>query len=523
MNRSTQFGLIGVALAFVAAGMLFVPRLGIAADEAIIANGIYDHGDPAYSLKFADLELPIMIMNRLGALKAWFFNGVFLFAPPRPIILRFPLLLLAAATLWLFFELLDRTMNRRAAWIGTLLLATDTSYLLLNSADYGQTTFQFVLKLAALVLLVRFHQNSDKRDLGYAFFLLGLGLWDKAVFGWVLFGLVAAAVAVFPREARKHLSPPNIAVAGLAMLAGALPLVVYNIARPLQTLRGESRLEQSAMPGRLQVLERTMDGDAMFGFLTATQPGPQPGQPNHWYQSLSLTVSRWTGHPHRNAMLVAAVAAMLIFLGKSSARKPILFGLIACAGIWLPMLLTAEAGTAARHVILLWPFHLIPVAAVLAQRLAVRGAILTALLCVWNLAVTNQYYADLIRNGPAIRWTDAMDPLQRYLTDLHVRRIVAADGGFMETMNLLGEGELPMYRPIYQAGASNEQSMEALLRDPSNVFVAHTREFALRPQERAALENLAQREQYQLEPLTTIQDRNGRPTFDVFRFRKLHL
>ena len=94
MNRSTQFGLIGVALAFVAAGMLFVPRLGIAADEAIIANGIYDHGDPAYSLKFADVELPIMIMNRLGALKAWFFNGVFLFAPPRPIILRLPLLLL---------------------------------------------------------------------------------------------------------------------------------------------------------------------------------------------------------------------------------------------------------------------------------------------------------------------------------------------------------------------------------------------------------------------------------------------
>src|SRR5579864_3610870 len=137
MSRWTQCALIALALAFVAAGMLFVPRLGIEADEAIITSGIYDHSNPWYSWKFADAELPIMLISYLGALKAWFYNGLFLFMPPRPMVLRLPMLLLAAGTLWLFFELLDRTVNRRAAWIGTLLLATDTSYLLLNTADYG--------------------------------------------------------------------------------------------------------------------------------------------------------------------------------------------------------------------------------------------------------------------------------------------------------------------------------------------------------------------------------------------------
>ena len=39
-------------------------------------------------------------------------------------------------------------------------------------------------------------------------------MWDKAVFAWVLFGLAIAAMAVFPREVRKHLSGANIAVAG---------------------------------------------------------------------------------------------------------------------------------------------------------------------------------------------------------------------------------------------------------------------------------------------------------------------
>jgi len=313
----------------------------------------------------------------------------------------------------------------------------------------------------------------------------------------------------------------NIAVAGAAFLAGALPLVIYNIHRPLETLRSNAHLEQTAVLGKAELLRRTMEGTAMFGFLTAVEPGPQPGQPNHWYQSLSLAASGLTGHPRRNAMLIVAMASALslLFLWRTPARQPILFGLITCAATWLPMVLTAGAGKAAQHVILLWPFHLIPIAAVLALLPLIPAALVIALLCGSNLAVTNQYYADLLINGPAIRWTDAMDPLQRYLTDLRPRRIVAADWGFMETMNLLSEGGLPMY----YAGTASEPALAAWLRDPSNIFVAHAPGLAFHPNERADLEDAARREHYQEEPLTTIQDRNGRPTFDVFRFRKLPL
>jgi hypothetical protein len=73
------------------------------------------------------------------------------------------------------------------------------------------------------------------------------------------------------------------------------------------------------------------------------------------------------------------------------------------------------------------------------------------------------------------------------------------------------------------ADTGSDQAIIALLRDPSNVFVAHAAGLAFHPQERAALEDAARREHYQEEPLTTIQDRNGRPAFDVFRFRKLQL
>jgi Dolichyl-phosphate-mannose-protein mannosyltransferase len=525
MSLWTRRGLIATCVAFVAAGMLFVPRLGIEADEAIVANGIYAHGDRWYSWKIGGAEVPVMLISYLGALKTWFYKGVFLLAPPRPISMRLPMLLFAATTLWLFFELLDRTVGRRAAWIGMLLLATDTSYLLLNMADYGPVTFQFVFKLAALVLLVRFDKGGNRRDLAWGFFLFGLGMWDKAVFAWVLFGLGIATVIVFPRELRRHLTRANIAVAGAAILAGSLPLVIYNIARPFETWRSNAHIGQTLLPYKTQILEKTMSGQLMFGFLTAQVPGPQPGAPKHWYQSLSLAVSRWTGRPHRNATVWAAIAAVLAlavlwkWLWNSPARRPILFGLIACAATWLPMVVTAGAGGAAHHAILLWPFQLLPIATVLARIPAGPAALVTALLCASNLAVTNQYYADLIVNGPALRWTDAMDPLERYLEDLHARRIVAADWGFMETMNLQSEGALPM--AYIETGS--DQDIAAMVRDPVNVFITHSPGLAFHPQERAALENAARRENYQEEPLTTIHDRNGRPTFDVFRFRKLQL
>ena len=170
--------------------------------------------------------------------------------------------------------------------------------------------------------------------------------------------------------------------------------------------------------------------------------------------------------------------------------------------------------------ILLWPFHLMMIAAAL-DRIPLRAAVtgLTVLLCASSAAVTNQYYTDLIRNGPTMRWTDAMDPLLRFLADMHARRIYVADWGIIETMNLLSEGALPMQ----QSDLSRDDAIRGMLRDPRNVFVAHAKGAAMHPNERAALEDLAQRDEYIEEPVATIMDRNGRPAFDVFRFRKLHL
>lgn len=518
--RWSPAALFVLAVCFTAGGLLFIPRMGIEVDEALVGAAIYPGNHPWYSWRIGQDEIPVMLISYLGALKGWFYNALFWFTPPRPMSLRLPTLLAAAATLWMFFAFLARAVSRRSAWIGTLLLATDTSYLLMNTIDYGPVTVQFVCKLAALALLVRFHQAARRADLAGACFLLGLAMWDKAIFAWVLFGLTIAAAAVFPRELRRHLSWPNLRVAVPAFVAGALPLIVYNIARPLETFRANAQVEQLAVWGKSVILTRAIDGYVFFGFMTAPEPGPLPGEPGRWYQSLSFTLSHWLGEPRHSLTLWATAAAIvsLPLLWRTPARRPGWFALIAGLGTWVPMVLTAGAGAAAQHVLLIWPFHLMLIAAALAviPNRALAGAA-TVLLCASGLAVTNQYYKELIRNGPAPRWTDAMDPLHRYLTDAHAPRVYVADWGILETMHLLSEGGLP----VQLADLSGGEGTRRMLAEPGGIFVAHT--VAMHPQERTALEAFAREENYIEEPVITIHDRNGRPAFDVFRFRKLHL
>jgi hypothetical protein len=426
--------------------------------------------------------------------------------------------LVAAAGIWLFFKLLDQTVSRRAAWIGAALLASDSSYLLLNTADYGPVTLQLFLKMAAMLLILRFHRTASRLSLAGGFLLLGVAMWDKAVFAWVLFGLALATLGVYRREVRQHLNARNIGIAAAATLLGGLPLVIYNFAHPLETLRANAKLEQAPVLAKADLLARTVDGYVLFGFLTAGEPGPDPGQPGHWFQSLSLRLAEWTRHPRHNLILVAFLIA-LPFLWRQDIRKPMLFALLLCLGTWLPMALTAGAGAAAQHTVLLWPFHLFVIAAALSRAPVKAAAAATAVLCLVNVAVTNQYYADLIRNGPAIRWTDAMDALNRNLLDSKAARVYTADWGFLETLNLINEGDLP----VFGVDPAQAEGVGRMIADVNGVFVSHVALYAYYPEWRASIEDLARRQGYEEQHLATISDRNGRPTFDVFRFRKLHL
>ena len=171
-----------------------------------------------------------MILSYLGALKTWVYDAVFIVFPPGPISLRLPTLLAGAATVWLFFLLLFRVAGRASAWLGALLLATDPSFLLNETIDFGPVAFHHLLKMGALLLILRFVDSRRILYLAIAFFFFGLAMWDKALYTWSLVGLGCATAAVYPAAVRRHVNAKAAGWALAGFVLGAAPLIVYNIA-----------------------------------------------------------------------------------------------------------------------------------------------------------------------------------------------------------------------------------------------------------------------------------------------------
>src|SRR5579863_424652 len=155
MTLRARGALAAILLLFIATALLFVSRPGVEADEALVVNGAI------YSWH----HIPLMLMSYMGALKAWFYLVLFDVVRPSPVSLRVPTILFGAVAIWLFFLLVDRTVGRRAAWIGALLLATDSMFVILEAIDYGPNALHFALKLGALLLLVRFHREGSAWEL----------------------------------------------------------------------------------------------------------------------------------------------------------------------------------------------------------------------------------------------------------------------------------------------------------------------------------------------------------------------
>jgi hypothetical protein len=523
------FLLFALCAAFVALGWPFLKRMGIEVDEALVGNGLFGRVLAWYSWRVFGHEIPVMLLSYLGALKNWLYAPIFAIWDPSVISVRLPTALLDAVTIALFWRLLKDVCGRTAAWIGAILLVTDTTYLLLATIDFGPVALQLFLKTAALVLFVRWHRNGRTALFAVAWFLLGLAFWDKAVFPWIAAGLAAGALAATPRIVRAAIRPGLVSIAAVAFCMGALPLIFYNIARPLDTIRSNAKVSSFGFIPKLGIVRDTMDACIFAGFYTASDTPPQPGSLDRPLRRALAAVSAAPGTNPRNLSVWAFASAILALpaIWHTRARSPALFGLVSFAGGWIAMALTSGGGVAAHHVALLWPMHLMVIAAVtssLSSRFRNWPAVcVTILLAVTGLRCTAGYFIAVVRNGPAIRWTDAINPLTDYLKLVRPQRVFVADWGILESVNLLSQGSVPvLFGDDYYSGAPEPARLDAVRRrmiEPGTLFVSHTLEYEQLHGFLGAVDRFAAAAGYQKETVVTIPDRFGRPTFDIFRFK----
>jgi hypothetical protein len=523
---------VACCVLFFATGRAFIPHLGLQNDEALFANGIYKPYAVAYALQVGHSRLPIMLMSYLGTLKSWIYRPIFALFGTGNGAIREPMLLAGVASIWLFFLFLRRAAGYRAALVGCGLLATDTLYLLTVSFDWGPVALQHMMLLAGVWLLLGFYQQGGERRLFWGCLVLGLAMWDKALMIWMLSGMGVAVLALYRRPVLKLLSWRRLAIAALAFVLGALPLVIYNANNRFVTFRGNTSWETDNIPGKTRLLLATADSGALFGWLvnedwqTAT-----PHTPKGLAQSASARISALTGRQRHTLLLYAFILALLLApLGGPSARRAILFALITMAVAWVQMAVTANAGGSVHHAILLWPLPqmVIGISFAAASRRWRRGgtqvlAVVLAILMCSGLLVTNEYFYLMIRNGGGQNWTDAIFTLSRYLDGSRAGNIFCMDWGMMDSLRLLHRGKLPLRvgtDPISKPSLGDEdrKMLARQISAPDHLFLNHTKDWEFFPGINDRLVKYAADAGYRREILATISDRYGRPIYEVYHF-----
>jgi hypothetical protein len=521
-------------LFFISAGHLFVPLLGIEHDEALFANAIFTPRAELYSIRVGSLDIPIMLMSYLGALKTWIYLPIFKLWGTGLASLREPMLVTGAASLVLFYLLLRRIAGDRAAWIGCSLLAADSTYLLSICFDWGPVALQHLLLIGGAFLLVRFYQTGSHRSLAGGFFLWGLAIWDKALALWVLSGLGVAACVIFPRQILAVTTRRRLAIATTALLLGALPLVIFNIDQNGATFRGNFERETNSLGSKARFLYLAASGPGLLGWINYEDwQTKAPHAPEGTLQKASARLSEFAGKPRRHLLPYGFIAALLVtpWAGWTAIRI-VLFSLIALAVAWIQMAITANAGASVHHTVLLWPLpHLIIAIAFggASRRIGRAGlpavAAVTVVMVAAGILVLNEHYTIAIRNGGAQAWTDAIFRLSDYLKKQPPKSIICMDWGILDPLRLLHRGKLPLtigsdpfVKP--EIVPSDRNYALGMISSPDNVFIAHTREYEFFTGVNDRLLKFAGEAGFQPQTIEVIPDNYGRRVYEVYRFVK---
>jgi hypothetical protein len=409
---------------------------------------------------------------------------------------------------------------------GALLLATDPTFVLTDTFDWGPVALQHLCLLAAILGFVRWHATGSVRSLGTGCFVLGLALWDKAIFLWTLAGLVFGVALMFRGEVRRAL--PSWRTGVIYFLLGALPLVLYNVRRPLATFRGNASLSAEGFQGKAMQVVYNLRGEGLNGYV-AYEDWVEPAKPvTGW---LARVADRWHGiaREPRSAYLdwaLLSAALLLPFWWRTPARRQLLFVLTAAVVTWLCMAFTKNAGGGAHHAVLLWPWPHWFVAVAWGASLdrARRGwmvlAVFVTLLCARNVLVLGEFERKLERNGPAGVWTDALWNLDRELKGAK-DPVFLLDWGMENGLELLDrQRDLKWAADFFaddEFSEGEQKGIAAMFATPGAVFVGHVKEQEVMPGVGERFAKYVERSGCAKRVVASVPDFHGRAVFEVVR------
>jgi len=495
----------------VLSGLALMKYAGIESDEAVFAMPLYAPFDRNFGVTVFHHHVPLMIFYYAGALKALLYWPIFQIFGVNPLSVRIPIICVTGLTVALWFRLAQRLAGARAARLASLLLASDPSFLITNTFDWGPVAVEHLLLVCACVLAV-------EGRLGAASVLIGLALWNKAVFLWACVGLTLGGFVYHRRLLRVFRDRGQILRCVCGFLIGAMPLIVYNAHRPLATFRSNVHVSMGDMPAKLQSLRYTLDGSILFGTIVDVNSSSDQQPPPTRIGRFSTYIAKSLGGVYHSLFFYGMVLGCfaLPFWWPVPKRRAVLFSLFFCTGAFAMISITNSAG-APHHIVLLFHFaQLFVAAAVVSLRPIWLSRTLSGTLVLANLLVLNQYIARLEAEGAQGLFTDAIYQLSADLPDSPSSTIYSVDYGLSENLIALHQGKLSLKFLWVLSIPVNE--ITAAISDQKGIFISHLRGHEYYQGTADRLDVIASTAGYRRKSLSFVPDSHHRPQFEIFRF-----
>ena len=387
--------------------------------------------------------------------------------------------------------------------------------------DWGPVALMHLLKMAGLLLLSVWVSTARIGWLAAGMFVFGVALWDKANFVWFLFALVAAVLIVFPKDVFERVDRRMVLVAGMALVLGALPLVVFNIDQQGLTASDTSKFEFNPM--KLVAAKGSLDGSAVLWLTTRSAldgvPTEERGGAARLVRTLGVARSNLTW-----PLIVGGLLALPWTLGGSQ-RRGILFALVLSVVNYAVMFPLAAGGGSAHHVAMLYPFAIVFAVvslAGLAERWDVRRVfvVVTTAAVLVNLSLNARYLAAFAYTGGVGAFSDAVYRLADRAAFEPDYEYHLLDWGMSTPLALLSHGRGLRFeeegRIFYGLDPEDVQRerIEEMLLDPKSRFVVRGEERTIVPRGREVVNGLVG--QGRLRMIAEVHERTGIVGFEVY-------
>jgi hypothetical protein len=455
----------------------------------------------SYDLRFGHICLPVMLAPYVGAPKDYVLLPLFALAGFHVGVARMGAALLAACGIFGAWFFMNRFFGPMPAAGSAAFLALNPSYIDLPLFDQGNIAFSLGILGFLLVAVTRVVDRPSHVRFFTLGLLIGIGIWGRLNFAWLLLAAGVAVILVFRRELLSMLRYAPSLIAG--SLVGAAPLIRFLLRRS-----GDLRsfMETSAVP---QTFSQTLHS-VLFSLWDVMLASAEH----------RVTIWRADRIPAGLSNAMLALSAMSVAWCLSRRSKPARAVALTIV-VLLAVYLASQLPVASHHMVIFVFLVALALGVAISGFTGKSARVVIGLLCVTYTITAATINFDsasrLHRTRGYGEWSAGIYPLVSYL-QLHPdsNGLYMLDWGFAHSIYILSKGQLPsadLYaRPDGRAGDTVD--WPRVLHD-GGTFVTYATDILHFPEATLSFEHELKQSK---KPFTKtgFQERDGTPYAYVF-------